>query len=238
MLDPYLYSGMNVLKNKFNIKNQDDLDEMEAEYTSFRLKQIAENKLQGNYDFQHFCEFHKWIFQDIYDWAGVPRTIDMYKPEKVLGGISVEYAETEDIREMVSTVLGNMNNIRWSELSLDQKAEKFSSCIAELWKVHSFREGNTRTVITFCCQFAESQGFPLDRELFEKNSIYVRSALVAASAYFSDLGDKSNIEYLKRIVKDSIEKGNVKKIKNSKKRANERNKFNNNLSNKNKENER
>lgn len=238
MLDPYLYSGMNVLKNKFNIKNQDDLDEMEAEYTSFRLKQIAENKLQGNYDFQHFCEFHKWIFQDIYDWAGVPRTIDMYKPEKVLGGISVEYAETEDIREMVSTVLGNMNNIRWSELSLDQKAEKFSSCIAELWKVHSFREGNTRTVITFCCQFAESQGFPLDRELFEKNSIYVRSALVAASAYFSDLGDKSNIEYLKRIVKDSIEKGNVEKIKNSKKRANERNKFNNNLSNKNKENER
>ncbi len=92
MLDPYLYSGTNISKNKFNIKNQDDLEEMEAEYTSFRLKQIAENKLQGNYDFKHFCEFHKWIFQDIYDWAGVPRTIDMYKPEKVLGGISVEYA--------------------------------------------------------------------------------------------------------------------------------------------------
>lgn len=207
MLDPYLYSGMSVLKNKFNIKEQDDLDEMEAEYTSFRLKQIAENKLQGNYDFQHFCEFHRWIFQDIYDWAGVPRTIDMYKPEKVLGGISVEYTETENIKEMVFTALKNMNSIKWDELPLDQKAEKFSRSIAEIWKVHSFREGNTRTVITFCCQFAESQGFPLDRELFEKNSIYVRSALVAGSAYFSDLGDKSNIEYLKRIVKDSIEKG-------------------------------
>lgn len=244
MLDPYLYSGTNILKNKFNIKNQDDLEEMEAEYTSFRLKQIAENKLQGNYDFKHFCEFHKWIFQDIYDWAGVPRTINMYKPEKVLGGISVEYAEAENIKEVASTVLNNMKNIRWNELSLDEKSETFSKCMAELWKVHSFREGNTRTVITFCCQFAESQGFPLDRELFEKNSVYVRSSLVAGSAFFSDLGDKSNIEYLKKIVKDSIEKGEVNKKSISQKlidckiRADERNKLNYKSSNKNIENER
>lgn len=227
MRDPYLYPNTDILINKHNIRNQKDLSEMEAEYTSTRLKQIAEKPLQGNYDFKHFCEFHSWIFQDIYEWAGIPRTVNIEKAEPVLGGISIEYAEVNEIEAMVSKALDKMNSIEWEKLNLEEKTEKFSKCIAELWKVHSFREGNTRTVITFCCQFAESKGFVLDRTLFEKYSAYVRNSLVAASAYFSDLGDKSKPEYLMKIVRDSIEKGqklkpNIKeKIANCKKHVKE-----------------
>lgn len=79
--------------------------------------------------------------------------------------------------------------------------------MAELWKVHPFREGNTRTTITFCCDFADSRGFCIDRDLFKKNSIYFRKALVAASAKFSDLGDLSKPEYLIQIIKDGIQRG-------------------------------
>jgi len=59
--------------------------------------------------------------------------------------------------------------------------------LTAIWKIHPFREGNTRTTICFFCDFAESKGFPLNRELFKDNSLYFRRALVAASAIFKDL---------------------------------------------------
>lgn len=67
-------------------------------------------------------------------------------------------------------------------------------------------EGNTRLAVTFCCQFIEAQGIPIDRTIFEKHSTYVRTALVAYAAVFHDLGDLSKKEYLERIMKDSLER--------------------------------
>ena len=43
---------------------------------------------------------------------------------------------------------------------------------------------HTQNNITFCCQFADEMGFPLDRKLFEENSMYVRTALVTYNAFF------------------------------------------------------
>jgi fido (protein-threonine AMPylation protein) len=56
-------------------------------------------------------------------------------------------------------------------------------------------EGNTRTIITFCIDFAEDRGFSLRRELFAENSEYVRTALVAASAILHGHGDLSKQKY-------------------------------------------
>lgn len=91
-------------------------------------------------------------------------------------------------------------------MGIEETAIIFSKNMAELWKVHPFREGNTRTIITFCCHYAEKEGFPIDTDLLKDNSDYVRNALVAASAVFHDLGDKSNPEYLVRIIKDAMER--------------------------------
>ena len=58
-----------------------------------------------------------------------------------------------------------MHSIEWDKLNLDERVVEFSTCLSDLWKVHPFREGNTRTAVTFCCDFAESKGFGLDRNL-------------------------------------------------------------------------
>lgn len=81
----------------------------------------------------------------------------------------------------------------------------FSEDLAAVWKVHAFREGNTRVAVTFCCQFIEAQGIPMNWTIFEQHSAYVRTALVAYSAVFHDLGDLSKKEYLERIVKDAFQ---------------------------------
>ena len=74
-------------------------------------------------------------------------------------------------------------------------------------KNHAFREGNTRTTIHFCCQFADEHGFPINRQLFEGNSHYMCTALVANNAVFSDIGDKSQKQYLEMIIRDGIKNG-------------------------------
>ncbi len=207
MRDPYLYPDTEVLKNKFGVMDNEKLNTIEAEYTSTRLKEIIENPIKGNFDFDHLCRMHYYTFQDLYDWAGQPRIINIEKSEPVLGGISIEYSEFKDIEIMASSVLSKMKEVNWGRLSLNEKAEALSKYMAELWKVHIFREGNTRTIVTFICQYTESIGIMLDTELFEKNSVYVRSALVAASAVFKDLGDRSKPQYLVKIIKDALIRG-------------------------------
>lgn len=204
MRDPYLYEDSDVLKNLLEIKSQKGLDDAEADYVVYRLKELAYNPLLGNYDVEHLMDMHRYTFQDIFEWAGEPRTISIYKEEDVLGGQSIEYSEPFDIVEDIRHVLADMNTKPWSKMSLEEAAEEFCDSLAGLWKIHPFREGNTRTTVTFMCQFAEEMNFKINRKLFEDNSIYMRTALVAYNAYFNDGSDFSKKEYLYKIVKDAF----------------------------------
>lgn len=95
-----------------------------------------------------------------------------------------------------------MNSVKWEELSIEETADKFAKIIAAIWQVHPFREGNTRTVITFATQFAEYHGFKMNKSLLKENSDYVRDSLVKASD-----GEYSEYNYLIRIIKDAIIRG-------------------------------
>ena len=93
----------------------------------------------------------------------------------------------------------------WHIMDKKKITEEFCESLASLWKVHPFREGNTWTTITFCCQYADEIGLKIDRTIFGQNSRYMRTALVAYNAYFADGSDFSKKEYLERIVFDAIQ---------------------------------
>ena len=75
MRDPYLYENTEVLKNKLDIRTQDGLNDAEADYVVYRLKELAMNPLPGEYNTEHLLRMHHYIFQDLYEWAGEPRII-------------------------------------------------------------------------------------------------------------------------------------------------------------------
>lgn len=204
MRDPYLYEDVAVLRNKLDIRQQELLDEAEADYVVFRLKDLALNPLPGDYHTVHFLKMHEFIFQDIFEWAGKPRTISIYKEEDVLGGQSIEYSDPFDIVKDLHHVLYDMRSKEWEKMSRQQISCEFCDSLAKLWKIHPFREGNTRTTVTFCCQFADEMHFSINRKLLEDNAQYVRTALVAYNAYFSDGSDFSKKEYLERIIYDAF----------------------------------
>lgn len=116
-IDPYTDPRTGVLKNRANITNQNELDKMEAEYTSLRMKQLTKEPLKGEFDFERLCKTHEKIFGDVFEWAGSPRIINMEKCEEVLGGLSIEYAEYSEIQQRANSILEKMNAVDWKKLS-------------------------------------------------------------------------------------------------------------------------
>ena len=210
MRDAYLYEDCDVLKNLLGIKDKKLLDEAEAEYVVMRLKEVALTPLPGDYGYNHLMQMHHYIFQDLFEWAGQQRKLNIYKEEPLLGGLSIDYSDVFDIPADASHVLTQMVKKPWQDMDLRESAVEFSESLAKLWRVHPFREGNTRTTVTFCCQYADTVGLWPDRELFENNAQYVRTAMVAYNAIFDDIGDKSKPEYLIKFVEDAIRRGREK----------------------------
>jgi cell filamentation protein len=198
MRDEYLYEDVHVLKNKLGIKNNPDLDQAESDITYVKLLDI-DTAITGTFDYQRLKAIHKYIFEDIYEWAGEERTIPIVKGERVLGGDSIKYSQPNDIEKDMESAIGRINKSKWESLDFKKAGILFSKLTAKLWQVHPFREGNTRTVVTFMTQFAETKGFPIDKELLRVKSGYVRDALVMASD-----GKYADYSYLTRVVTDSM----------------------------------
>lgn len=92
-----------------------------------------------------------------------------------------------------------MDQISFSKMPLEERSIKYSQYIAELWKIHPFREGNTRSTLIFATHYAEAHGFHLYNDLFKNNAEYVRGSLVLAS-----IGKYSEYKYMQSIFKDSM----------------------------------
>ena len=78
-VDKYVYPGTTVLINKFNCKDAEKLREIEALSAGGNLAYLQLHPIMGKYDFKHLKEIHRFIFQDLFDWAGQIRTIDIGK---------------------------------------------------------------------------------------------------------------------------------------------------------------
>ncbi|MGX9460642.1 Fic/DOC family protein [Shewanella sp. A14] len=78
--DNYCYSNSEVLQNKLNIQDYDNLAEAELAFTAIRYSEYS-STITSVYDFnlKHLQSLHRQLFQDIYHWAGDIRTVDIAK---------------------------------------------------------------------------------------------------------------------------------------------------------------
>ncbi len=198
MGDPYLYDDVNVLKNLANIKDYDILKAAEADITNLAMTGIY-NRKYSTYNTETLLDIHQTIFGQIYDWAGDFRTIQMIKPEDVLGGDSVRYAYPNEIKKQLTVAMKEIAKLKRTGDNDHDLVFRLVRIIAQIWQIHPFREGNTRSVIVFSVLYAKSLGFDVNHELFRFHSAYVRNALVWASQ-----GIYSKYEYLEKIFFDAI----------------------------------
>ena len=198
MNDPYLYQNSNVLKNLLNIHDEKALDLAEAELSCANMMILYE---QGFRDFspEGVCFIHKCLFGDVYEWAGQYRKINIRKREEILGGVSVWYANDDEIETQLRAVFREISQTEWRSLAKQQFVSKLARTFSGIWQIHPFREGNTRTTVMLLTFFVEDNGYYFDQELFASSAGYVRNAFVLAS-----LGIHSEYEHLEAILNDAV----------------------------------
>lgn len=197
MRDPYLYPDVDVLINKDGIKNQEQLDKLEEEIVPVRMIALRKQgmTISSVFDIQ---KIHGFLFKTLFDWAGNFRTITMYKREPILDGASVDYIPHEYIKEEMNALDETFKGINWDGLNHDEKIKRVASIVQELWQIHCFREGNTRTVALFLYFLLKTLNIHINPEFLGKNAKYFRNSLVVASLY-----SMSKPEFLLGIIKDS-----------------------------------
>src|SRR5271170_300815 len=83
--DPYLYPGTSVLKNLRGLTDPEQLERFEARRTHQRIAELIDNPLMGGFDLAHLKAIHRYIFQDVYEWAGQFRTVNISKGGHLFG---------------------------------------------------------------------------------------------------------------------------------------------------------
>ena len=141
----YFIPGTNVLKNKLGINNNEELKQAEADITFTKLAELYDNPIAGNFDSEHLKAIHRYLFEDIYSFAGEIRDVDMKK--------DFYFTAHQQIADNLNTVLEEMHN----DFTKCNYYQDYVTFLAEFYydilTVHPFREGNGRTTREFLREF-------------------------------------------------------------------------------------
>ena len=138
--DPYCYPGTSVLKNRLDLRDQAQLDAFEALITAQRSEEPLP---RGRFGYAHYRAIHRHLFQDIFYWAGRPRTVRIAKSSSM-------FCYPEHIDAEMHKLFARIKAERFLRgLSAGDFARQAAHVLAELNAIHPFREGNGRTQLTY-----------------------------------------------------------------------------------------
>ncbi len=172
----------------------------EADKVSARIAQILSEDAFV-FSPEQFIAIHRRLFEGIYKFAGNIRDYNISKKEWVLKGKSVVYAGSDMIRDTLNYDFDAERHFDYSGLGIDKSICHITEFISNLWQIHPFGEGNTRSTAVFSIKYLRLLGFEVSNTLFAENSWYFRNALVRAN--YSDIQkgiveDKSYLEHFFR----------------------------------------
>lgn len=145
--DSYFIPNTNVLKNNLGITDKKELEQAEIDISFLKNLELYEEPIKGDFDEEHLKNIHKYLFGEIYPFAGVYRTVYMLKAD------SFYFVAENDIEMHLENVLKEMHKdiINCSDYS------SFVGFLAlyyyDLLTIHPFREGNGRTIREFLREF-------------------------------------------------------------------------------------
>lgn len=189
-IEKMLYSHYDQLTKEERIDRK-----MEADLVSNRIAELLEDD-SFTFSPATLKSIHRYLFRGIYDFAGNFRTYNISKPELILNGESVKYANYFMIEDTFSYDFEEerkFDYLQCDEFDLVEHLSKFTSAI---WQVHAFGEGNTRTTAVFIERYLNSIGFPLNNDMFKKYAQYFRNSLVRSNYADYSKGINSENKYL------------------------------------------
>jgi cell filamentation protein len=152
--DPYLYPGINVMRNVLDIHQAQRLEQAAYELTALRAATLELGpKARG---LPHLCAIHRHIYQDIFAWAGEFREVDIYQGD-------TRFCHFEYIEKEGNALMRSLEGEDWLQgLGEDEFVERLAHYYCEINVLHPFRIGNGITQRIFFEQLALHAGYQLD----------------------------------------------------------------------------
>jgi cell filamentation protein len=164
--DTYCYPGTDVLRNKAELTDANELDAYEGELSTLRSIEILENPIAGQFDLAHLQRIHLALFQDVYEWAGKIRTVDISRGNS-------RFANVRFIESAANELFNQLARENWlKELDASTLSAGLAHYLSEINALHPFREGNGRVQRIFISQLSQAAGYQLDYSDLEQEQIY------------------------------------------------------------------
>ena len=173
----YKYPGLDVLRNKFGIKDPEELERQERRFVQDR---IHEGVPSGNFDLDHLQSIHHHLFQDVYDWAGDLRQVDIAKGGQWFHPASRINIGMEDVHRR----LADQGFLK--EKTPEDFGKGAGVIIGDVNLVHPFREGNGRTQFQYLKQLGQQAGHDIDLTRFERES-WIEASIEANKAKYEKM---------------------------------------------------
>ena len=157
-----------------------DPEKEEADKVSERIVAVIND---GGFAFtpEYFISIHAKLFKGVLPSAGKLRTANIRKREWVLKDDSVTYGDAATIKQSLIRDFIDEREFDYGGKTPRKIIPHFARFIAQIWQVHPFGEGNTRTTAVFAIKYLRSLGFSVDNDAFRDNAWYFRNALVRAN---------------------------------------------------------
>lgn len=176
-------------------QNNINHNELECDFVSMRIVELL-RKDDFELSINYLKYIHKYLFQDVYEFAGEFRDINFSKHEIILNNDSVAYGDYKTLKESLEYDISLEKEKNYKDMSIVDVIKNITDFSSSIWQVHPFREGNTRTTALFIEKYLISLGYNVDNSLFKDKSVYFRNALVRSNYFNNDLNIKEDKSYL------------------------------------------
>lgn len=173
----------------------DETKTEEADKVSARIAEILSEK-SFNFSPVEYITIHKRLFDGIYEFAGTIRDYNITKKEWVLRGETVIYGNASNLKETLEYDFVQEKKFSYRDVGLLKIISHLTKFVSDLWQIHPFGEGNTRTTALFSIKYLRTLGFDVNNDTFAAHSWYFRNALVRANYTDVKRGVFTTTEYL------------------------------------------
>jgi len=150
-VEDFQIPGSTTLKNKLGITKPDALSATVSEYIARRLAELQTSPIRGGFDSTHLQEIHRYLYQDLFEWAGELRRIEK-------GGVPV--SSLEDSLNRVFDRLSRENLLKG--LDKGEWIRRATDYTEELRSLHPFLAGNDLAIQEFATELARKNNLQLE----------------------------------------------------------------------------
>lgn len=174
----YFVETDDLLHNKLGISEPAELAKAEYDITAQKTSQILASLHPAIFDFELLLDLHRQLFEDIYDFAGKVRTVNISKPDSPVPFCYCDFIPIESNR-----IFGELARDKYLVgLPHDEFTDKLAFYASELNALHPFREGNGRTTRLFLDLLCNHAGYIIDFTLASRRAIlYADTAAFAGN---------------------------------------------------------